>query len=65
MTYKQWILNIKQEWNGIAVDYTDPEGKEYSEPFCFFTIEEAQSYGQMCIDRLIQSRAKSQTQAAV
>jgi hypothetical protein len=26
MTYKQWILVTKKEWNGIAVDYYDPEG---------------------------------------
>lgn len=65
MTYKQWILSIKKEWNGIAVDYFDPEGNHYIEPFCFATLDEAMGYGRICIDRLIQSKSKSLTQVSV
>ena len=54
MTYKDWILVAKKEWNGIAVDYFDQEGNQYNEPFCFPTIDQAISYGKSCIDRLIQ-----------
>ena len=61
--YKQWILLAKQELNGIVVDYTDPEGNHYSEPFCFQTIDEAIAYGQACIDRLIRLKSKSPIQA--
>jgi hypothetical protein len=57
MTYKEWVLLTKKEMSGIAVDYTDPEGKSYSEPFCFPTLEEALNYGKLCIDRLIRSKA--------
>ncbi|HAA27157.1 MAG TPA: hypothetical protein DCE56_05075 [Cyanobacteria bacterium UBA8553] len=56
MTYKDWILLTKKELNGIAVDYTDPEGQLYSEPFCFYTLEEALNYGKLCIDQSIRSR---------
>jgi hypothetical protein len=63
MTYKEWILVAKNEWNGIAVDYFDPEGNQYKEPLCFPTIEEALSYGQICIDRLIQSKSQSLAKA--
>lgn len=63
MTYKQWILVTQKEWNGIAIDYVDPEGNQYNEPFCFPTFDEAISYGQICIDRLIQSQPKSFIQA--
>ncbi len=65
MTYKDWILLTKQELNGIAVDYTDPEGKSYSAPFCFYTLEEALNYGKLCIDQSIRSRelTKKETEA--
>jgi hypothetical protein len=53
MNYKQWSLVTKKELNGIAVDYTDPEGQVYSEPFCFYTLEEALDYGKLCIDKTI------------
>ena len=56
MTYKDWILLTTQELNGIAVDYTDPEGQSYSAPFCFYTLEEALNYGKLCIDQSIRSR---------
>jgi hypothetical protein len=56
MTYKEWNLLTKQELNGIAIDYTDPEGKSYSAPFCFYTLEEALNYGKLCIDKSIRSR---------
>ena len=56
MTYKDWILLTKKELNGIAVDYTDPEGQLYSAPFCFYTLEEALNYGKLCIDQSIRSR---------
>jgi hypothetical protein len=59
MTYKQWTILTKKEGNGIAVDYTDPEGNHYSEPFCFQNLTEALSYAQSCIDRrLIASKSK-------
>jgi hypothetical protein len=57
MIYKQWVLNIKQEWNGITVDYFDPEGNCYSEPFCFPTPNEAVSYGRLRVDQLIRSNS--------
>ncbi len=63
MTYKEWTLVTKKECNGIAVDYVDPEGKQYNEPFCFSTLDEAKSYGQICIDRLIESKSTSLAQA--
>ena len=53
MTYKDWIIVATQEWNGLTVDYVDPEGNQYNEPFCFLTFDQALSYGQICIDRLI------------
>ncbi len=56
MNYKQWSLVTKKELNGIAVDYTDPDGKVYSEPFCFYTLEEALNYGKMCIDQTIRTK---------
>jgi len=59
MNYKQWNLVTKQELNGIAVEYTDPQGNQYSEPFCFHTLTEALNYGRICIDRLIASKSKS------
>jgi hypothetical protein len=58
--YKQWILVAKKELNGIAVDYADPEGNHYSEPFCFPTLDEALSYGRICIDRLIEAKSSHQ-----
>lgn len=61
MTYKEWILVAKKEWNGITVDYVDPEGNQYNEPLCFQTLDQALSYGQSCIDRLIRSKSKSLT----
>jgi hypothetical protein len=57
MTYKEWNLLTSEELNGIAVDYIDPEGKSYSEPFCFYTLEEALSYGKMRIDQSIRLRS--------
>jgi len=63
MTYKDWILLTKQELNGIAVDYTDPEGKSYSAPFCFYTLEEALNYGKLCIDQSIRSRELTHKEA--
>lgn len=58
MNYKQWIIVTKKEWNGIVVEYTDPQGNQYSEPFCFHTLSEALNYGRICIDRLIASKSK-------
>lgn len=58
MTYKEWNLLTRQESNGIAVDYTDPEGQSYSAPFCFHTLEEALNYGKLCIDQSIRSRSQ-------
>jgi hypothetical protein len=63
MTYKDWILLTKQELNGIAVDYTDPEGQSYSAPFCFYTLEEALNYGKLCIDQSIRSRELTNKEA--
>ncbi len=63
MTYKEWTLVTKKEWNGIAVDYIDPEGKQYNEPLCFPTLDEAINYGQICIDRRIQSKSIALAQA--
>lgn len=57
MNYKEWNLLTIQELNGIAVDYTDPEGQSYTVPFCFHTLEEALNYGKLCIDQSIQSRS--------
>ncbi len=56
MIYKQWNLLAKKEGNCIAVDYTDPQGKLYSEPFCFYTLDDALNYGKVCVDRLIRSK---------
>jgi hypothetical protein len=56
MNYKQWRLITKEELQGVAVDYIDPEGKSYSEPFCFYTLEEALNYGKLCIDKSIRSK---------
>ena len=61
MTYKQWSLLINKELNRIAVDYVDPSGQVYSEPFCFYTLDEALSYGKMCIDRSISSKVSGNT----
>jgi hypothetical protein len=61
MTYKQWSLLIKKELNRIAVDYVDPSGQVYSEPFCFYTLDEALTYGKMCIDHSIRLRVSSNT----
>jgi len=61
MTYKQWSLLINKELNRIAVDYVDPSGQVYSEPFCFYTLDEALSYGKMCIDRSIGSKVSGNT----
>jgi hypothetical protein len=63
MTYKAWTLVTQEEGNGIAVDYVDPQGNEYNEPLCFPTLDEAIRYGQICIDRLIQSQSKCLAQA--
>lgn len=54
--YKEWNLVTSEELNGIAVDYVDPEGKTYSAPFCFYSLEEALDYGKICIDQSIRSR---------
>lgn len=56
MIYRQWNLFTKKEGNYIAVDYIDPTGKSYSEPFCFATIDEALYYGKLCIDRFIRAQ---------
>jgi hypothetical protein len=56
MNYKQWNLLTKKEVSGIAVDYVDPDGKCYSAPFCFSTLDEALNYGKLCIDQSIRSR---------
>ncbi len=56
MNYKQWNLLLKKEGNYVAVDYTDPEGKLYREPFCFSTLDEALNYGKLRIDQFIQSK---------
>jgi hypothetical protein len=61
MTYKEWSLLINKELNRIAVDYVDPSGQVYSEQFCFYTLDEALSYGKMCIDHSIRSRVSSNT----
>lgn len=57
MNYKEWNLLTIKEINGIAVEYTDPEGQSYSAPFCFHTLEEALNYGKLCIDQSINSRS--------
>jgi hypothetical protein len=57
MTYKEWDLLTTEELNGIAVDYIDPQGKTYSEPFCFYTLEEALDYAKMRIDQSIRSKS--------
>jgi|GEM_PF-2631853 len=53
INYKSWTLFVKTEANGIVIDYSDPDGSFYSEPFCFQIMDEAINYGQICIDRLI------------
>jgi hypothetical protein len=53
MTYKNWNIVTSKEHNGIGVDYIDPKGNKYSEPFCFHTYEEAESYGKICVDQSI------------
>jgi hypothetical protein len=58
MTYKEWNLVTSEELNGIAIDYIDPEGKSYSEPFCFYTLDEALNYGKMRIDQLVSLQKK-------
>jgi len=63
MTYKHWTLVMEQEENGVVVDYYDPEGNYYQEPFCFSTLDEALNYGRICIDKLIQAKSQSLTQA--
>ncbi len=57
MNYKEWNLLAKKELNGITVDYTDPQGKCYSAPFCFHRLEEALNYGKLCIDQSIHLRS--------
>jgi hypothetical protein len=56
MIYRQWNLFTRQEGNYIVVDFTDPDGKLYSEPFCFYTLDEALYYGKLCIDRFIRAK---------
>ncbi len=58
MTYKEWNLLTSEQLNGIAIDYIDPEGKSYSEPFCFYTLDEALNYGKMRIDQLVSLQKK-------
>jgi hypothetical protein len=57
MIYRLWNLFTKKEGDYITIDYTDPEGKLYSEPFCFATFDEALYYGKLCIDRFIGSQS--------
>jgi hypothetical protein len=64
ITYKNWTLFAKTEANGIVIDYTDPEGNFYSEPFCFQTMDKAINYGHICIDRLIKLECKLLLQVA-
>lgn len=59
MTYKQWTLVAKKEENGVVVDFYDLEGNYYQEPFRFPTLDEALSYGRICIDRLSQGKPQS------
>lgn len=63
ITYKQWILLPKKEGSYIVVDYTDPEGNQYSEPLSFHTFDEALSFGRISIDQLIQAKCKQLNQA--
>lgn len=58
MNYKQWNLLPKKEGNYVVVDYTDPDGQLYSEPFCFSTLDEALNYAKLRIDQFIQSRVQ-------
>lgn len=52
MIYKNWTIVTSKEQHGIVVDYIDPKGSKYSEPFCFPTYEEAIAYGKLCVDQL-------------
>lgn len=58
MIYKNWNIVTSKEYNGVVVDYVDPEGNWYSAPFRFYTNDEAESYGKICIDQSIQLKAK-------
>jgi len=58
MTYKNWSVVISQERNGLVVDYADAQGNVYSEPFCFYSYEEAETYGKLCVDQAIRSASK-------
>ncbi len=64
IAYRNWNLLVKTEANGIVIDYTDVEGNFYSEPFCFQSMDEAISYGQICIDRLIKLECRLLRQVA-
>ncbi len=55
MTYKSWNVVISKERNGLVVDYADSQGNVYSEPFCFYSYEEAEVYGKLCVDKAIRS----------
>jgi len=55
MTYKNWNIVISKERNGLVVDYADSQGNVYNEPFCFYSYEEAETYGKLCIDQAIRS----------
>lgn len=57
MYYRQWNLLAHPEGQAIAVDYIDPEGHLYQEPFCFYNLDEALHYGKICIDRAIHLRS--------
>lgn len=63
MTYKEWNLLTTEELNGIAVDYVDPEGTSYSEPFCFYSLEEALNYAKMRIDQSIRLKSSQNNSA--
>ncbi len=57
MNYKQWNLLPKKEGNYIAVDYIDPDGNVYSEPFCFSSLDAALDYGKLCIEQSLRTKA--------
>lgn len=59
MTYKGWTITTREENSGVAVDYTDPNGKIYVEPFCFRTQEGARTYARDCIDLKIRQVART------
>ncbi|HBB33607.1 MAG TPA: hypothetical protein DDZ80_00710 [Cyanobacteria bacterium UBA8803] len=56
LNYKDWILLKKKQLHGIAFDYADPSGHILPEPFCFYTLNKALSYGKTGIKPTIQSR---------